>query len=103
MPPGAPISRQVIGAAEPASEALYSPIFSPDGPSGLPVFSTSTAITLSWPVRTAPAGKVNVCVLRARPRRAGAEERAVQPDRVGAGRRDAVRGQRDAGLAAGRR
>ncbi len=49
--------------------ALYRPTFSPVGPSGLPVFSTSTAITLSWPVRTAPAGKVNVGVL-ARPRRA---------------------------------
>ena len=63
MPPGLPISRQVIGVAAPVSVALYRPVFSPVGPSGLPVFSTSTASTLSWPVRTAPAGKVNVWVL----------------------------------------
>ena len=51
MPPGPPISRQVIVADEPFSVALYRPVFSPVGPSGLPVFSASTAMTLSWPVR----------------------------------------------------
>jgi hypothetical protein len=45
MPPGAPISRQVTGVAAPVSVALYRPVFSPVGPSGLPVFSTSTATT----------------------------------------------------------
>src|SRR5580704_8075478 len=58
-PPGEPIRRHVIGADDPASTALYSPTFSPDGPSGLPVFSTSTAITLSCPARSAPGGKKN--------------------------------------------
>src|SRR5579859_2027316 len=58
-PPGEPARRQVMGAVEPPSTALYSPAFSPEGPSGLPEFSTRTAITLSWPALTAPAGKVN--------------------------------------------
>src|SRR5579863_9174454 len=61
-PPGAPIRRHVTGAGDPASTALYSPAFSPDGPSGLPVFSTRTAITLSAPAFTAPAGNVKVWV-----------------------------------------
>src|ERR1022692_2083614 len=63
VPPGSPISRQVIAADEPARAALYRPTFSPLGPSGLPVFSTSTAITLSFPVRSAPAGNVNVALV----------------------------------------
>ncbi len=60
LPPGLPIIRQVIVAAEPSRLALYRPVFSPLGPSGLPVFSTRTAMTLSWPVLTAPGGKPNV-------------------------------------------
>src|SRR6202034_4733904 len=54
--------RQPIGADDPTRDALYSPTFSPLGPSGFPVFSTKIAITLSWPAARIPDGHVNVCV-----------------------------------------